>query len=224
MTYGRDIGLKFYENGDVRTYPGNTVVADVTPECPAYGVMVSLRQMVIDNGLDSHQILLPEDSYHMTVIRGVNDQVRKDTHWPKDLAKDTPMTEVDDYITKAVTSVPMPKKMRMKFDRVMLNEGDIKVLLWPADEEQAKILKDYRNAVANAIGLFLPGHDEYRFHITLSYTRVIAEGEDKVRMDAMIEEMNRRIKNQPDIDITAPYMAYYNDMLAFSPTRVPRKS
>ncbi|MBE6603755.1 MAG: DUF1868 domain-containing protein [Clostridia bacterium] len=224
MTYGSAIGTKFYENGDVRTYPGNTVVADVTPDCPAYDVMVKLHQLVIDKGLDSHQILLPKDSYHMTVIRGVNDQVRKPTHWPKEgLAFDAPMTEVDDYITKAVTSVPMPKKMRMKFDRAMLNAGDIKILLVPADEEQAKILKDYRDAVANAIGLFLPGHDEYRFHITLSYTRVIAEGDDAVRMDEMLAEMDRIIKDQPDVDITAPYMAYYNDMLAFSPTRLPRK-
>ena len=224
MQYGSSIGIKFYENGDVRTYPGNTVVADVTPDCPAYDVMVKLHQLVIDKGLDSHQILLPKDSYHMTVIRGVNDQVRKPTHWPKEgLAFDAPMTEVDDYITKAVTSVPMPKKMRMKFDRAMLNAGDIKILLVPADEEQAKILKDYRDAVANAIGLFLPGHDEYRFHITLSYTRVIAEGDDAVRMDEMLAEMDRIIKDQPDVDITAPYMAYYNDMFAFSPTRLPRK-
>ncbi len=223
MKYGRDIGIKFFENGDVRTYPGNTVVADVTPECPAYDVMVSLHQMVIDYGLDSHQILLPKDSYHMTVIRGVNDQVRKDTHWPTDLAKDAPMTDVDDYITAAVTRVPMPQKMRMKFDEVILNEGDIKVLLLPADEEQDRILREYRDAVARSIGLFLPKHDEYRFHITLSYTRVIAEGEDAVRMEKMLEEMNRRIQGQPDIEITAPYMAYYNDMLAFSPVRLPRK-
>ena len=222
MTYGRDIGLKFYENGDVRTYPGNTVVADVTPDCPAYHVMCALHQMVLDYGFDSHQILLPKDSYHMTVIRGVNDQVRKDTHWPADLAKDAPMTEVDDYITRAVTSVKMPERMRMKFHEVVLNSGDIKVCLLPADEEQEKILREYRNAVANAIGLFLPGHDNYRFHITLSYTRVIAEGEDEVRMEKMLAEMNRLIQGQPDVEITAPYMAYYNDMMAFSPVRIPR--
>jgi len=207
MTYGRDIGLKFYENGDVRTYPGNTVVADVTPDCPAYHVMCSLHQMVRDYRLDGHQILLPKDSYHMTVIRGVNDQVRKQTHWPKDLAVDAPMTEVDDYITAAVTRVPMPQKMRMKFDHVLLNEGDIKVLLLPADEEQNRILREYRDRVANAIGLFLPGHDNYRFHITLAYVRVVAEGEDTARMEAMLEKMNSLIENRPAFDITEPYMA-----------------
>jgi len=39
----------------------------------------------------------------------------------------------------------------------------------------------------------------------------------------MLQEMNRLIENQPDVIITAPYMAYYNDMLAFSPVRIPRK-
>ena len=159
----------------------------------------------------------------MTVIRGVNDQVRKPSHWPKNLRVDAPMTEVDDYITNAVTSVKMPEKVRMKFHEVMLNEGDIKVVLMPADEEQNRILREYRDAVATAIGLFLPGHEIYKFHITLSYVRVIAEGEDAVRTNKMIEEMNRRIKDVPAFDITAPYMAYYNDMLAFSPVRLPRK-
>ena len=223
MTYGTAIGLKFFENGEIRTYHGNTVVADVTPECPAYNVMVTLRQMVIDAGLDSHLILLPEDSYHMTVIRGVNDQIRDDAHWPKGLAKDTPMTEVDDYITAAVTSVEMPTRMRMKFHKAVLNNGDLKIVVVPVDEEQNRILREYRNNVANAIGLFLPGHDNYRFHITLAYVRVIAEGEDMARMEAMLEKMNSLIENRPAFDITEPYMAYYKDMLAFSPTRLPRE-
>ena len=29
--YGKEIGRKFYEDGKVRRYPGNTVVADVVP-------------------------------------------------------------------------------------------------------------------------------------------------------------------------------------------------
>lgn len=223
MTYGRDIGLKFFENGEVRTYHGNTVVADVTPECPAYEIMVALHQMVLDAGLDSHLILMPKDSYHMTVIRGVNDQIRKDTHWPKDLPKDTPMTEVDDYITKAVTSMEMPTRMHMKFDKARLSDGALTISLLPADEEQNRILREYRDRVANAIGLFLPGHDNYRFHITLAYVRVVAEGEDTARMEAMLEKMNSLIENRPAFDITEPYMAYYKDMLAFSPTRLPRE-
>ena len=222
MTYGKTIGKKFYEDGSVRHYPGNTVVADVTPDCPAYDVMTHLYDMVKESGLDSHLILLPQDSYHMTVIRGLNDQVRVDTHWPARLPKETPMTEVDDYISAAVLSVPMPKNIKMRFDKVSFNATCMIITLLPADEEQARVLKDFRDCVADNIGLRLPKHDEYRFHISLGYTRIIPEGEDKERMTKLISEIDEYIAVQPAFEITEPYMAYYNDMLAFSPVRLPR--
>ena len=77
MTYGKTIGIKFYEDGSVRRYPGNTVVADITPDCPAYTVMTHIHDMVIESELDSHLILLPRNSYHMTVIQGVTEEVKK---------------------------------------------------------------------------------------------------------------------------------------------------
>ena len=222
MKYGNSIGRKFYEDGSVRRYPGNTVVADVTKECPAYEVMTRLYNTVIKNGFDSHIILLPHDSYHMTVIRGVNDQVRKDTHWPAALPKDTPMEQVDDYIEAAIGRAEMPGRLRMKFDRVEFGNNCMIILLNPADEEQARILKEFRDSAANEIGLHLPGHDEYRFHISLGYTRIVPEGEDEIRIKKMIAEMDEYIADQPPFEITPPYMAFYDDMYEFSPDRVPR--
>lgn len=222
MTYGRSIGKKFYEDGKVRRYPGNTVVADVTPECPAYEVMTRLYDMVNEEGFDSHLILLPHDSYHMTVIRGVNDQVRVDTHWPAKLPKDTPMTKVDDYISEAVGRVKMPEHIRMRFDRIHFTPMCMVVYLFPADENEEEKLKQFRDGVANEIGLRLPGHDEYRFHISLGYTRIVPEGEDEVRMNQMIKRMDEYLSKQDAFEITKPYMAFYDDMLEFSPVRIPR--
>ena len=223
MTYGKEIGRKFYDDGRVRRYPGNTVVADVTPEYSAYEVMVNLHKMVEEAGFDkTHLIMLPKDSYHMTVIRGLNDQVRKDGFWPENLSREIPMEEVDDYISAAVGRVEMLGKIRMKFDKVTISTECVKAVLLPADDEQAAILKNFRDNVADEIGLRLPKHDEYVYHITLAYTRVVPEGEDDVRMKEMIGKMNEYIADQPVFEITPPYMAYYNDMLAFSPVRLPR--
>ncbi len=222
MIYGKDIGKKFYEDGSVRRYPGNTVVAPVTPSSGAYEVMLHLRQMVIDKGFDRHLILLPTDSYHMTVIRGVNDQVRKDTHWPKNLSIDAPMSEVDDYMEAAIVSANIPGPVRMKFDRVVYSASDVKALLVPADAKQERILLEFRDRAADAIGLRLPGHDNYRFHITLAYTRTVAKGEDEDKLNAMIEEMTAYIADKPEFWVCPPHMAFYDNMLRFSPTRVPR--
>ena len=138
--FGSSIGKKFYEDGKIRRYPGNTVVADVTPGCSAYDVMTHLRQMVIDAGFDNELILLPEDSYHMTVFRGLNDQVRIDSHWPARLSKETPMEAVDDYISAAVASAGVPGPARMRFDKVNWSNNCCIICLVPADGAQKETL------------------------------------------------------------------------------------
>ena len=222
MTYGGTIGKKFYEDGSVRRYPGNTVVADILPGNPAYQVMCKLRKMVIDMGLTSHIILLPEDSYHMTVLQGVNDQVRKETHWPAQLPLDAPMTQVDDFVSAAYFKVGLPGPVRMRFDTISISKTACIIRLHPADEAQSKILWDFRDQAADQLGLHLPKHDEYRFHISLGYVWKLPEGEAAEKIEQLKEMVNAYIATQPEFWTAAPYMAYYNDMYAFSPTRIPR--
>lgn len=224
MIYGKDIGKKFDKDGNVLHYPGNTVVADIVPGCSAYDVMSHLRQMIFDAGFEDTLCMLPEDSYHMTVIRGLNDKIRKDTHWPADLPKDTPMEQVDDYISDAIVRAGLPGPARMKFHKVLPQEGCIIIQVVPADEEQEKILIDFRNRAATEIGLFLPKHHEYKFHISLGYRRILPEGEEAKRFDALVAEMDEYITNQPIFETEPPYMAYYSDMYAFSSERLPRRN
>lgn len=224
MIYGKDIGKKFDKDGNVLHYPGNTVVADIVPGCSAYDVMSHLRQMVIDAGFADTLCLLPEDSYHMTVIRGLNDLIRKDTHWPAALPKDTPMEQVDDYISAAIARAGLPGPARMKFYKTLPQEGCVIIQVVPADEEQEKILRDFRDRAATEIGLFLPKHDTYKFHISLGYRRILPEGEDAERFDALVAKMDEYIADQPVFETEPPYMAYYSDMMEFSPVRLPRRN
>ena len=224
MVYGKDIGKKFDKEGNVLHYPGNTVVADIIPGCSAYDVMSHLRQMVIDAGFADTLCLLPPDSYHMTLIRGLNDLIRVDTHWPAKLPKDTPMEQVDDYISAAIAKIGLPGPARMKFHKALAGSGCLIIQVVPADEEQAKILSEFRDKAANEIGLFLPKHDEYKFHISLGYRRIMPEGEDAVRFDELIAKMDEYIADKPVFETEPPYMAYYSDMMEFSPKRLPRRN
>lgn len=220
--YGSDIGRKFYEDGSVRRYPGNTVVADVVPGMSAYDVMLHLKQMVIDAGFDHEVILMPADSYHMTVFRGLNDQVRVDSNWPAALPKDTPMEQVDDYVSAAVAKAVIPEPTRMKFDEIRFGSSCMIARLLPADAEQEKILRDFRDRAADAVGVRFSGHETYHFHITLGYTRIVPEGDRLKDKEALLAKMNAYIANQPEFYTTKAYMAYFDDMLRFSPERLPR--
>ena len=220
--YGKQIGKKFEADGSARRYPGNTVIADVRPGCPAYGVMTRLRRMLLEDGFADSMILLPEDSYHMTVILGLNDQVRTAAFWPAALDRRASMAEADDYVTAAVASVPMPGPIRMAYRGMQANDEDFRVLLAPADDAQLQRIRRFRDAAADAIGLRLPGHDAYTCHITLAYTRLVPEGEDAGRLEQLTQRINAYLALQGEFETTPPYMAYYDNMLAFSASRIQR--
>ena len=222
MTYGSTIGMKFHADGSVREFKGNTVVADVIPGSEAFGAMQQLRQMVIDAGLDTHLILLPEDSYHITYISGLNDQQRIDGYWPDALSREATMTEADDYATAAIEKANIPGPARMRFSNVGWGAGCCIIRVKPADEQEHKRLYDFRDQAADEMGVRRPGHETYRFHITLGYTRLIAEGEMETRRQQLKEKMEALMAQQPEFLTTQAYMAYFDDMYAFSPARIPR--
>lgn len=222
MTYGSDIGSKFNEDGSVRRYPGNTVVADITPGCSAYDVMQHLRQMVIDAGMADYLILLPTDSYHMTLLGGLNDAKRGDW-WPHEkLPNHVSMDIADDYTTNVMHKVGLPGPQRMRFDYVRMSKSAMVVILQTTDEAQEKLLRKFRDDAAQELGAYRPNHDKYRFHISLAYVRVIPEGEAEVRCQNMLEQMNAYLAQQPAFETGAPYVAYFDDMLHYSHTRIPR--
>ena len=221
--YGEQIGKKFEPDGSPRWYPGNTVIADVTACSSGYAAMTRVREMALASGIGDTLILLPEDSYHMTVLRGLNDQVRTDAFWPAALPKDAPMSAVDDYVSRAVARVPMPGPARMRFAGVRADVADFRVLLAPADEAQAQALQRFRDLAAASIGLFLPGHAKYGYHITLAYIRTVAQGVQARRLEALLSDMEDFLLAQPPFETSAPHIAYYNDMLAFSAQRITRR-
>lgn len=222
VRYGSTIGQKFYPDGRVREFKGNTVVADILPGSHAFDVMVKLRKMILEEGLDSHLILLPEDSYHITYISGLNDQQRIDNFWPTTFSREATMEQADNYVAHAIESVGIPDPARMKFDSVGWGAGCCIVRLAPADEAEHKKLYDFREKAADALGVRRPGHEKYRFHCTLGYTRIVPEGAVEQRKLALIRKMESFMAQQPEFFTTQAYMAYFNDMHAFSPTRIPR--
>ena len=221
MTYGSTIGEKFYEDGSVRRYPGNTIVADILPGCGAYDVMTHLREMIAQYGLSDYFILLPEDSYHMTILGGLNDEKRH-VWWPKDLPLDATMNQADDHMEAAVAKVGLPGPQKMKFYYAHCSKGCLTIRVDTLSEEQEKALRKFRDDCSEEMGCFRPGHEKHHFHISLAYVRVIPEGEAAQRRDKMIADMTAYIENQPVFETAAPYLTFFDDMLFFHHNRIPR--
>ena len=221
MTYGKNVGDKFYEDGSVRRFPGNTVVADILPGCPAYDVMKHLRNMIAEYGLSDYFILLPEDSYHMTILGGLNDQ-KLHEWWPASLPLDATMDEADDHVAAAMEKVGLPGPQKMKFYYAHCSKSCLTIRVDTLSPEQEQLLRKFRDDGAEAMGCFRPGHDKHHFHISLAYVRVIPEGEMKEKCDQMIADMTAYIENQPVFETAQPYLTFFDDMLYFHHERIPR--
>lgn len=222
MTYGTNIGDKFFEDGTVRRYPGNTCVADLLPESRAFAVMTKLRDMLLSSPLKDFYIPLPADSYHMTVLSGLNDQKRMPTNWPACLSAETPMEEVDDYVAKAFEAAGIPDKAKMRFQEAYFGKSCIMIRLEPASEEEKEKLLSFRERGAEAVGVRLPNHENYRFHISLAYTRIIPEGKDREILEALKKEMDEMLQKEAEFETDKPYMAFFDDMFAFHKNKIPR--
>lgn len=221
MRRGKQIGRKFGPDGRALRYPGNTVISDVRPGNTAYGALKAVRRRLMRSPLSHLFILLPEDSYHMTVLRGLNDQVRAEAYWPKTLDKRATLKAMDEYVSNAVLSVQSPGPIRMAFHGIYADDEDLRIRLRPADESQRAVLSAYRDQVADALALRLPGHDAYTYHITLAYTLLLPDASEKEALTAWLRETHALLLKEPDFDMDAPYMAYYEDMLHFAPARQP---
>jgi len=220
--YGSQIGKKFAKTGQALSYPGNTVISDVCPGNPAYGVMSACRSMLLDSPLAARFIPLPESSYHTTVIRGVNHLVRTKEYWPPHLPQDTPFEEMDDWFEKAVLSVPNSGPFSMRFSRARINEEDFRIQLLPADANSEAALRHYRDQIAQALSLRLPGHDAYTFHITLAYTLTLPDDAERDALAAIEKRINDLLADQPAFTVDPPHVAFYRDMLEFYPSRISR--
>jgi len=222
IQYGLQIGVKFNSDGTPIKYPGNTVIADVGKENPAYAVLHQISSRLRQVKFNDCFIFLPENSYHVTIIRGMNDNVRKSGFWPPELALDTPMDQVDDYFATAAGAVPVSADIRMKFVRLQINGDDVRVCLKPADMEQEQLLKDYRSQVAQRLGFQLPGHDEYIYHVTMAYILKLPGSEYQHQLHEIEESINSCLREQDCFYLSRPCLAYYNDMMQFHPQRFPR--
>ena len=220
--FGTQIDKKFARSGGALPYPGNTVISDVCPGNPAYDVMSACRSLLLDSPLAPHYIPLPQSSYHTTVIRGVNHLVRAADYWPAHMPIDTPFEQMDDWFERTVSGVPNPGPFSMRFHRARINEEDFRIQLLPADENSLAALRRYRDLIADALGLYLPGHESYTFHITLAYTLTVPETDEADALSAIEGQINDLLAVQPAFTVDPPHVAFYHDMLEFYPVRIDR--
>jgi hypothetical protein len=216
--FGTQVGFKFHRDGSPAKYPGNTVVSSINPDNPAYSILRDTVSSIDKAGLSPLLIKLPCNSYHVTIMRGLNDKVRTAEFWPPGLSTGCTLAEMDGYVREKLKGIPFPSSFSMVFDRLQWSDEDVRVCLAPACQETEWELRSLRDAIADRLGLRLPGHENYTFHATLAYVYCAAQGKDAARI-TQIADSFYTVHHGGALEISAPRLAFYENMMEFPPER-----
>ena len=222
MNYAPSVGVKFNEDGTVRRFPGNTFLCHVDKTSPVYQEVLWAQQQLKAMKCATDYAFLPEASMHMTVIEGLCDQIREATHWSSKLAEDVNIESATESFQAWLQEAAATPNFQMKFDYVYNSRAGGTVLrLKPANDETKSALKVCRDNLSELTGIRHPTHDEYHFHITLSYKVINLDEEQQAELEQTCQRIEERL-NQSFGVLThgAVEFCVFEDMFEFKPVKL----
>lgn len=217
-----NIGNKFNADGSIRFFPGNTILSFINHDSIAWKGFQVIRNMLLSCEASRCMTMLPDSSIHMTVIEGVCHDWRFPESWTKYLPIDCRLEETDLLFEKAFKTVKPLGNVNMRMDHVDLDYGS-SIRLAPATEADVQELKRFRDDCSAALGVRLPNHDWYEFHVSICYFTkqpTLAEEEELL---AYVEHANEYLSSKQIIFPLEPaQLTYFNDMGEFKPERFDR--
>ncbi|MBQ9301181.1 MAG: DUF1868 domain-containing protein [Clostridia bacterium] len=220
--YQENIGNKFDRQGNVRYFPGNTVISFIQHDSPAFGLVREIRGILQESEAGDCFCYLPDDSIHMTVIQGVCDQHRKAQLWTKLLPLNAPLEQVDKLFEERFAQVQPLGNVRMRTAGLKADET-YGIYLQPETDLDAQRLLRYRDDVSAKLGVRFPDHDSYRYHISICYGVRTPTAEQNRTLDKFEKSINARLEAQPStFDIAEPNLTYFRSMFRFEKERFDR--
>jgi hypothetical protein len=218
-----DVGRKFNADGDVVQFAGNTVICHLEQQgekAACFNALLDIYRDAISHPFMRKVTLLPPSSYHMTVFGAANNAERVAGLWPRNVPLDLPIAEchkiIADRLRTFKTNVSLPIKMRVDLAEPGPEERPLTLRLLPLDEAENKRLRMLRDRLSDATGVRTPGHDAYRFHITLGYLFEWLEPSENEAFRSTLRQWCEMVATRvPVIELGAPEFCTFEDMFAF---------
>ena len=214
---------KFYPNGHVAPYPGNTVICHMPAQSRFLEDISAIAEQLHHVSFRDKLGILPPASYHMTVFPGANDPGKAHSSWPKDL----PLSASIDACTKLVRSrfekekltTKAPFRVRLDPEKTLQYASRAATLRMVGADAEAEIaLRTTRDQLSRVYNHRDPDHDQYGFHITLAYTlRALTVEEQKEYREILSRSMTRILARTPVLELGLPEFCTFPDMSVFSP-------
>lgn len=217
-------GGKFFADGRVRPFPGNTIICHLPQqgqENGAFKALLDIYRSAPGLGFLRNTTLLPPSSYHMTVFEGATENSRnKPGKWPADLSPAASMAECGQYLANQLKGFrlgfDLPIRMRVDMDAPIPNGGALTIPLKSIDDEEEQKVRYLRARLSAATGILTPSPDTYKFHISLAYWITHPSMDEEADYSATHLKWREAIqKTVPVINLGAPEYCLFEDMFAF---------
>ena len=207
------VGSKFYPDGRVRPFPGNTIICHV-PEGRARDGLLDLHARLSGLGLGPSVSMLPTASLHMTLFEGVCDQIREPGRWPDDLAADAPLGLCDAHFEQKLRQFDLAcdPPYLLRYDGLERLRTGLVLQLLPIDVDEDRRLRDLRDRLSALLRLRPANHAPYRFHVSFAYIIRELSQEQSQRILQTVADWKA---HQPLLELGAPEFCTFADMFHF---------
>ncbi len=215
-------GGKFYPTGQVREWPGNTIICPVEPDTALHDILRRVQEEAMTQPVMRKCTLLPTSSLHMTLFEGVDLDHRFAPHWPTSVPADAPLKLVTQWCQDRLASFHTGGgRFHMRPDPALSAHEirDFTLPLRPANAQEERHMRDVRDRLASLLQIRAPNHAVYRFHITLGYLIERLTTDEAQQINQLYKSWFARIEaTVPEFVIGPPAFCTFKDMFAFAPT------
>lgn len=213
------IGHKFNPDGSVRPFAGSTVICHLDPRSAIHRTLTQVQGEAAAAPFMRKFTLLPGTSLHMTVLPGVDDEHRQSPLWPDAIPSDASIEACNAWCADQLRGLRTGvARLRMRPQPILDLEkvADFTVPLEARSAAEDHRLRALRDRLAQALRIRAPGHDAYRFHITLGYQiDWLTAEEAQAFATAYVGWMTRIAAAAPTFALGRPEFCTFKDMFAF---------
>ncbi|NKK70537.1 DUF1868 domain-containing protein [Rhizobium leguminosarum bv. viciae] len=206
------LGSRYRKVGGFLPEAGNTIVCHIEKGSQTQAVLIEARETYLAMPEASQFLFTPISSIHMTLFEGVIETRRRQDCWPGDLPLDTPIEDMTELMAARLEGFSVFDPFKV----AVVEARPAGLLVDGVTENDRKVMRAWRNALAELLGCRQPNHQDYKFHMTFAYAIERLEDEALPRWQAMLDDVAGDIRRKaPVLELTPPAFCVFEDMNHF---------
>ncbi|MGO6848927.1 DUF1868 domain-containing protein [Rhizobium leguminosarum] len=206
------LGSRYRKVGGFLPEAGNTIVCHLEKGSQTLTALIEAREKYLAMPEAPQFLFTPISSIHMTLFEGVIETRRRQDCWPGDLPLDMPIDDMTALMAARLEGFSIFDPFKV----AIVDARPSGLLVDGATENDRRVMRAWRDALADLLGYRQPSHEDYKFHMTFAYAIERLEDEALPRWQVMLDDVADDIRRKaPVLELTAPAFCVFEDMNHF---------